>query len=275
MEDPSINEIAGWINRLGNAHYRFLSLWPGYVRLDAYGAALIGNRLVPIPFRNHATFVRAQPGETSDLIETAHQFFQELGAIPAFQLDPETQPADFGERLLRAGFQKQVEEAWMVCDLRPIQAAAPASDLHILQLDEASDERVIQAYIDCYNISFRAPTHAIAGFGESFRGVLSHPAAIHYLGLLDGEPAGSMSLFFEGELGCVYNVGAFPAYRGRGVATAMLRHLAADAARLGVALLFLQAVHHGPAQPVYERVGFRTLFLRQWYLPQPPGGIWS
>jgi GNAT superfamily N-acetyltransferase len=84
-----------------------------------------------------------------------------------------------------------------------------------------------------------------------------------------------MSLFVEQGLGCVYNVGTFPSFRGRGVAQSLLLWLIDDARRLGVHTLFLQAVDHGPAQPLYERVGFRTRFVRAWYLPQPPGGIWS
>jgi hypothetical protein len=39
--------------------------------------------------------------------------------------------------------------------------------------------------------------------------------------------------------------------------------------------LMLQTLHHGPAQPIYERAGFRTHFVRNWYLPAAPGGIWS
>jgi ribosomal protein S18 acetylase RimI-like enzyme len=115
----------------------------------------------------------------------------------------------------------------------------------------------------------------VTGFGESFRGVLSEPTAIHYLARVDGEAAGALSLFFRAGYGCVYNVGTFQQYRGRGIDTTLLLQLIEDAAHLGVDTLFLQALHHGPAQPLYQRVGFRTRFVRQWYLPDAPGGIWS
>ena len=61
----------------------------------------------------------------------------------------------------------------------------------------------------------------------------------------------------------------------QGIATSLLLHLIAEARRLEVYTLFLQAVHHGPAQPLYSRLGFQTAFVRAWYLPDVPGGIWT
>jgi GNAT superfamily N-acetyltransferase len=105
--------------------------------------------------------------------------------------------------------------------------------------------------------------------------VIAHPAGLHLLARIDGMPAGACSLFAEAGMGCVYNVGAFPAYRGQGVATTLLRRLAEEAQARGVTTLFLQAVHQGPAQPLYRRMGYVTRLLRGWYLPDAPGGIWS
>lgn len=261
--------------RLAEAHYRFLGLWPGFVERRAYGARLVGNRLTPAPFRNHTALVRSRPHQVAPLIHEVRHFYQAIGALPAFQLDPETAPAGFAEHLLAAGFRKHVEEAWMVWDRQQAGQGQPNPAAQVEQVGTESSQEAIQAYIDCYNISFRAPPHTWAGFGQSFRGVLGHPSGIHYLGRIAGEPAGAVSLFAEDGLGCVYNVGTFPAFRGQGIATTLLLRLIEDAARLGVHTLYLQAVHHGPAQPLYARLGFRTHWLRGWYLPDAPGGIWS
>jgi GNAT superfamily N-acetyltransferase len=263
------------VEDLGHAHYRFLGLWPGAVETRVYGALLAGNRLAPAPFRCHATFVRTQPDQVTPLIHAVESFYRDLGALPAFQLDPGTLPPDFAARVQRAGFRHQVDEAWMVYDAgqTPGRAANPAVTLEVLA--PSSPDAAIQAYIDSYNINFRTPPHAVAGFGESFRGVLAHPLARHYLARVQGEPAGALSLFAERGFGCVYNVGVFPTARGHGVGMAMLQRVIDDAAALGVHSLFLQAVHQGPAQPLYMRAGFRTAFLRAWYLPGAPGGIWS
>jgi GNAT superfamily N-acetyltransferase len=260
---------------LCEAHYRFLSLWPESVREDRFGAAFIGNRLLPIPFRNHVALVRSRPEQAAWLIERANAFYQQLAAPLAFQLDPATTPLDFPAMLARAGYEKQVEEAWMVCPVREVPVTLDQTGVTVIQLTPTSPASLIQAYIDCYNISFRAPAHVHAGFDASFCGVLPHEAGLHFVGLVDGEPAGAVSLFHHSGQGGVYNVGTFPAFRGQGVATTLLLHLLGVARRLGLVQLILQAVHHGPAQPIYERVGFRTHFVRDWYLPEEPGGIWS
>ena len=265
----------GSIYRLGKAHYEFLRLWPGAVQENDPDALLAGNRLAPIPFRNHATFVRTAGDRAARLIGKVRAFYADLEALPAFQLDPDTAPDDFAKLLVAAGFRKQVEEAWMVFDSAHSGHARANPAVEVSRFGANGPEQAIQAYIDCYNVSFRTPAQATAGFGESFRGVVAHPAGIHYLGQVEGEPAGSMSLFAKAGLGCVYNVATFPRFRGQDVATTLLLHLIADAERLHVHSLFLQAVHHGPAQPLYQRVGFRTDFVREWYLPDAPGGIWS
>ena len=260
---------------LCEAHYDFMSAWPDFVREDWVGATFIGNRLLPIPFRNHVALVRSQPEDADALIERASTFYRALAAPPAFHLDPATTPPDLPARLVRAGYSKQVEEIWMVCALEEASSALAPAGVTIEQLTPASPASLIQAYIDCYNISFRAPAHVHDGFGASFRAVLPHPEGLHFVGLLEGRPAGAVSLFHKAGLGGVYNVGTLPAFRGHGVATALLRHLLDVARQLGLTQLVLQTVHHGPAQPIYERTGFRPRFVRDWYLPVAPGGIWS
>jgi GNAT superfamily N-acetyltransferase len=264
-----------YIYELGNAHYHFLGLWPGYVRVDLEGATFVSNRLISAPFRNHATFVQASEEQAEVIIAAAGDFYRRLGCLPAFQLDPVTRPATFPQQLIEHGFRKQAEETWMVLEAQPANFLKPDDLLHIHILRTDSEPALIQAYIDCYNVCFRMTPTAGAGFGESFRGVLPHPAGIHYVATLAGAPVSAMSLFSAHGLACVYNVSTFPAYRGRGIAAALLQRLIYDSSLLGNHILFLQAVHHGPAQPLYERMGFRTHFVRDWYLPDAPGGIWS
>jgi GNAT superfamily N-acetyltransferase len=252
-----------------------MSLWRDFVREDWGGAALIGNALVPIPFRNHVALVRSQPKDAAALITHASDFYRALGAPPAFQLDSETTPTDLPAMLVNAGYSKQVEAVWMLCQVDDTPVSSIPSDVEIKQLTPDSPASWIQAYIDCYNISFRAPAHVHTGFGESFRSVLPNPTGLHFIGLLDGEPAGAVTLFHDAGLGGVYNVGTFPTMRGQGVAGRLLFNLLTVARQLGLERLLLQTVHHGPAQPLYERVGFRTHFVRDWYLPRAPGGIWS
>lgn len=269
---------------LGEAHYHFLSQWPGFVRENFAGAALIGNRQIAMPFRNHVALVRSTPADAPHLIARATDFYQELKVLPAFQLDRATRPPELPDLLLSSGYVKQTEEVWMTCAVSDTAGDAPAapaaSPLTIEQITTASPEAWIDAYIRCFNTNFGVPEHSQSGFGASFRGVLSNPNALHFVGFAQGEAAGALSLFHNGsftknKVGGIYNVGTFPAFRGRGIATALLHHLIDVARPLGLTHLILQTRHRGPAQPIYERVGFRVRFVRDWYLPEAPKGIWS
>ena len=260
---------------LCEAHYHFLSLWPGYVREEYAGAAFTGNRLIAMPFRNHVALVRSQPDDAAALIDHANDFYGALGVLPAFQLDRETTPHDLPAALVRSGYAKQNEEIWMVMGLAESVDVPLTHPLTIEQLTPSSPDVWIQAYTESFTVNFRVPSHSHRSFGESFRGVLSQPSMLHFLGLMAGEPAGALTLIHVGQGGGVYNVGTFPAMRGQGVATALLQHTVKVARTLGLARLMLQTLHHGPAQPIYERIGFRPHFVRDWYLPGAPKGIWS
>lgn len=57
-----------------------------------------------------------------------------------------------------------------------------------------------------------------------------------------------------GKLGLLLNVYTHPAYRRRGLATALLKEAIADAGKLGVSVVELQATEAGKA--VYKKLGF-------------------
>jgi GNAT superfamily N-acetyltransferase len=177
--------------------------------------------------------------------------------------------------LLAAGYAKRSEEVWMLCPLADAPTTPPAPHLTICQLSPTSAPNLLAGYVRCFTTNFGVPPHTQAGFDASFCGVLSHPQGQHWVALVDGQVAGALSLLHNGEVGGVYNVGTFAEFRGQGVATALLHHLLGAARALGLHTLLLQTRHQGPAQPIYARVGFRPHFVRDWYLPDAPRGIWS
>lgn len=84
-----------------------------------------------------------------------------------------------------------------------------------------------------------------------------------YVGLLDGEPAGS-AITYDCERDCgVYLVATAPSAQGRGLATALMTRALADARERGCATSSLQATKRG--RPLYERLGFQDLgALEMW-----------
>jgi ribosomal protein S18 acetylase RimI-like enzyme len=75
--------------------------------------------------------------------------------------------------------------------------------------------------------------------------------------LVDGEPAGRLYVArWEGEIRIV-DIAVLPPFRGRGVGTALLERLAAEADEAGKPLTIHVEVAN-PARGLYERLGFRA-----------------
>lgn len=245
------------------AHYGFLGRWLGFARLDVPGAAVITDRLIGGMFRNHVAQVQVDAAQVDSVIQRGSRELSGRGRRPSFQLGPLDSPSDLGERLLAHGFSHRGDEAWMV--YTPGVAPPPPNPAVEVGTFGPGDAEAVQAYIDCYNLSFGADPADWPGFGAAFRQVVVNAPAVHYVGRLGGQIAGVMSLFLGAGLGCVYNVGTFPQFRGQRVAGTLLLRLLSDADAQGGPVVFLQTLYQGQARPLYERFGFQTLFTRARY----------
>lgn len=94
---------------------------------------------------------------------------------------------------------------------------------------------------------------------------LSVPHTRHYLGSVGGAAAATASLVLSDGVAGVWNVGTMQAYRHRGVAAAMMRHILAEAQALGYTSSMLLASDEGT--PLYRRLGYRALGMVQVFVP--------
>jgi GNAT superfamily N-acetyltransferase len=252
-----------WERRLIPAHYHFLSLWPGYTSHEVAGARVIADRLLPGSYRNHASFVNAEPRVPAAAIEGAATVLGAMGRPTTFHLEPHGPAAGMAARLAAVGYARTMAEAWMVHDgtARAVRSAKGAT----VRVVRPGDEDSIRGYGALYATSFELRPEVHGAFDAAFRGVVGSEVAIHYVAWVEDVAAGCMSLFAREGLGCVYNVSTLPRMRGRGIATMLLGRLIEDAIRLGNQTLFLQTRYQGLAQPLYERLGFRMAFVRDWW----------
>jgi GNAT superfamily N-acetyltransferase len=96
------------------------------------------------------------------------------------------------------------------------------------------------------------------------------PARLHdVLAVVDGEPAGTGSLWVTGRTAGLYNIATLRAARGRGVATAVTSALVATARELGCTEVVLHASDLGLG--VYRRLGFAPVCTVRQHLWVPPG----
>ena len=78
------------------------------------------------------------------------------------------------------------------------------------------------------------------------------------------EPVSAAMLLFSHGMAGVYWVGTVPAFRRRGYAEAVMRHVSNAALDRGASLVALQATPLG--ESVYLRVGYREVTRYPWYL---------
>ena len=102
---------------------------------------------------------------------------------------------------------------------------------------------------------------------RSYHYTLHHPAQVRvYVAVLDGKIAGTASLHMghystwnDNWYGHVEDVIVDPAYRRRGVADALVRHILFAAGELGLSRLELNALNENmSARKMYEKIGFTT-----------------
>jgi GNAT superfamily N-acetyltransferase len=87
----------------------------------------------------------------------------------------------------------------------------------------------------------------------------------HYLGSVHGAAVATATLVLSDGVAGVWNVGTMPAYRHRGIAAAMMRHILAEARALGYTSSMLLASDEGT--PLYRRLGYRALGMLQVFVP--------
>jgi [ribosomal protein S18]-alanine N-acetyltransferase len=106
---------------------------------------------------------------------------------------------------------------------------------------------------------------------EMFWSELAQPDTRHYLMAVDGshELVGYAGLAVYPDEACVQTLGVADAWQGRGVGTAMLRALLAEAAARRAPRVSLEVrADNERAQQLYARHGFQTVGRRRGYYQQ-------
>lgn len=85
----------------------------------------------------------------------------------------------------------------------------------------------------------------------------SQPVFEHFLARWQGEPCATATLLHANQAGGIYNVATVPAFRGRGLGTALTLFAMQSAGKAGYTEAILFATPAG--FPVYKRLGFETI----------------
>lgn len=223
----------------------------------------------PIAGPNSIAWIRCQAGEAEDVIREGRAAVAARARVPIYwTLDPETQPPDFADYLVRHGVDFDSEAAVMVL---PIESVIDSPDVDGLQIqDVLADRDGFRSAGAVNSEAFGSPRLDDEVQERRRKNNLAAGNRRVLLATLDGEPAGAAGLTLWPPAGAILNGGAvLPKFRGRGVYRALVAARLAMAREAGVEGL---AVWGGSmSAPILAGFGFMTVGWRKFYLDKLVG----
>jgi ribosomal protein S18 acetylase RimI-like enzyme len=215
-------------------------------RVEAHDGFTLLDLGGPAPAVNFLTiYSEADPDQ---IVEHARAFFGNAGFAIGIEVD--TAPA-FEARLKEHGWRIDEEEPSML--LRPIPDIPPAPDG--LDIRHVSTEADLDDFIRITKTGRRwIPSLAAA----------RDPNVALFVGYVDGVPVATSRINVMGEIGDINGVETLPAYRRRGIGTALTWASVAAGKERGCTAITLSASPLG--YPVYLKMGFQPVCVYRTYV---------
>lgn len=200
------------------------------------------------------------PGEAE--LAAVEQRYDEVGAPVSFEISTLADPEIFALLTARGYLLVSFEDV-LVAALGEV--TAPAADIEVRR---AEDD--LGTWLDVAVESALHPDTAGVPQHEEFPRsalVAAEQAGIDagaraYLALIDGRPAGAGGLCLAGDLAQLTGAGTLPAYRRRGVQTALVRTRLTDAATAGCTHAVVTTQPGSTSQATMRRAGFELGYSR-------------
>ncbi|GLQ57618.1 GNAT family N-acetyltransferase [Devosia nitrariae] len=164
-------------------------------------------------------------------------------------------PPDLGDRLLRQGFIHAMNEPGMALELAPWTRKGRDWEPSLEVLPVLSPTE-LGTWGETLSKGFGSGPHE-AHWVANMYGRLGYGPGTpwrHYLARQDGQPVGTATMFFDGDVAGIYFVFTLPSMRGRGIGTAIMEAILTDAKAEGMRLAVLTSSTVGT--PLYRRLGF-------------------
>jgi GNAT superfamily N-acetyltransferase len=175
---------------------------------------------------------------------------------PSFELVPGMYDASLGRELARLGFCQSVFHASLIGT--PTKAPAQIDR----DIEPVTTAAAMEDYLDAYVAGWGIPAQHHAQFKANVRPWREQPGWSLYLARVDGRPAAAATLYVQGGVAYLADATTDPAFRGRGLHSALLRRRLHEAARAGAELVFSGAEPFSASHRNMERAGLRLQFMR-------------
>jgi amino acid adenylation domain-containing protein len=239
---------------LVRAHYEFQN-GIFFSQVSPKDGAIFGfSRLTHVPMWNHAAVL--DDSNLKEIIPTATQYFDSKGRRPViYTLEKENPEA--ATVLKGHEFDRFDREAWMVFQGSALDPSG--GDLQFVQAQShAETEEFIKAFYAAYQVKD-------TGYGTALRSQSNDSSTVkqHFYLSKDNAVVSVATLIQRNGIGCIYNVGTPPVHRQKGYAAELLKRIL-NAVQESTRI-FLQVECDSPAERLYKKLGFHTVFVRSGY----------
>ena len=209
-------------------------------------------RHLPVPSFNAVIVLEAgDAGEIEDLL----QWYRDNDVKPQIEIVPGHEDAALMRELVRLRYHHSGFHASMIA--RPADAVAPDPAIDV---EQVTNDAAFEDFLDAYVAGREIPDDA--GFKRNVRPWLAEPGWSLFLGRADGQPAAAAVLYLRDGFGYLADATTDPAFRGRGLQTALLAHRLRYAAEQGAAYVSSGATFLSSSHRNMARAGMTLQFVR-------------
>jgi ribosomal protein S18 acetylase RimI-like enzyme len=226
-------------------------------RADVPGAVLFCAERDDAPEFDVATIYRVPSGDADATLRTIIDFFQVRGRQPRIRLSPMSSPADWPDRLQRAGFAETEERFDYIFVPETLQLPGNPA----VRMERAVSQEDADRFSAIQVAGFDLPVQHHTWDQAMARRHLAAGQHNLYLAWLDGRAVGTgRSIHLSGGITAMAALATLPEARGRGVGVTVLWQMIQDARSAGSRVIFWSVIPSSYAAGMYSRLGFVTLF---------------
>jgi GNAT superfamily N-acetyltransferase len=229
-------------------------------RIDGRVAALMAKHL-PTPSFNRVVGLRA--GDEGH-IGSLDAWYRENHVAARFEMIPSHFDEVLGRELARLGYSHSAFLAALICP-----PSLGADEPERVDVEAVTTAAQMEDFLRAYVAGWGFPAKDHERFKANVRPWLGQPGWSLYLARQDGHPAAAATLFMHDAVAYLADACTDPAFRRRGLHTALLRRRIADAQQAGADLVFSGAEFLSGSYRDMQRIGMQLLFVRAVWTPLP------
>jgi GNAT superfamily N-acetyltransferase len=208
---------------------------------------------VPDEAFNGVICAKLDPSEVDSAIERVVSEARRRGVPVRWQIGPTSRPKELESALLARGFTHAVDMAGMALEIHAMIGAPPVPGMTVEPIVDSSG---LRQWIDAWGCESTELARQCWWRAFSALGLAPEAPWLYFIARWNGELAAAVKLHFAAGVVCVHHVSTVPAFRRRGIGTALVARALAEAQKRGyrVAVLTASALGFGS----YRRLGFQT-----------------